>query len=77
MVNLIPFAGNALPLISAGGSSMVMTMGALGLLMNVARISNIESKNKEGRAYSAVVDLRGRNRRGSVSRVSRPTGPRQ
>ncbi|MEN4099377.1 MAG: putative peptidoglycan glycosyltransferase FtsW, partial [Anaerolineaceae bacterium] len=37
MVNLIPFAGNALPMMSAGGSSMVMTLVAIGLLMNVSR----------------------------------------
>lgn len=39
MVNLLPFAGNALPFISAGGSSMVITMAAVGIMMSVSRLS--------------------------------------
>ena len=71
MVNLLPFAGNALPLISYGGSNMISVMIAIGVLMNVARSSTNERSEANGRSYSAVVDLRRGNRR---RRVSRPVG---
>lgn len=71
MVNLLPFAGNALPLMSAGGSSLVTTLVSIGVIMNVARIGALEKETKEGRTFGAVVDLRGRNRRRSVSRPNR------
>jgi len=75
MVNLVPFAGNALPLISYGGSSMVVDLAGIGILMNVARSSSQkESATVDGRSYSAVVDLRRRDRR---RRVSRARGPEE
>lgn len=77
MVNLLPFAGNALPFISAGGSSLTMCLAAVGLIMSVARVSNRESTSKEGRSFSAVVDLRRRNGRRSVSRPRRSAIPRE
>ena len=77
MVNLVPFAGNALPLISAGGSNLTMTMAAIGVLMNVARQANQEQSSTEGRPFSAVVDLRGRDRRRRVSRNGRFTGAKE
>jgi cell division protein FtsW len=77
MVNLVPFAGNALPLISAGGSNLTMTMAAIGVLMNVARQANQEQSSTEGRPFSAVVDLRGRDRRRRVSRNGRFTGTKE
>jgi cell division protein FtsW len=79
MVNLVPFAGNALPLVSAGGSNLVTTMCAVGILMSIAR-SETETKEEETperRAFSAVVDLRRRDRRRSVPRTSRPASPRR
>jgi cell division protein FtsW len=36
-VGVLPITGVPLPLVSAGGSSLVVTMVACGLLMNVAR----------------------------------------
>lgn len=73
MMNLAPVAGNALPLISTGGSSMITTLAGLGILMNISRQTSFTPKTPEGRSYSAVVDLRGRDRRGSVSRRRRPS----
>ncbi len=70
IVGLLPFAGNALPFISAGGSSMAATMAAIGIVMNVAR----QGTNKtalERSTTSATVDLRRRDRRRSVSSANR------
>src|SRR5688572_14218047 len=37
MVGLMPFAGNALPFISAGGSNLVSTLSAIGIIVNISR----------------------------------------
>jgi cell division protein FtsW len=73
IVGLLPIAGNALPFISAGGSSMVVSLLAIGIIMNVARTS-ASRENEEGRAFSAVVDLRRRDRGRRISRPYRPSG---
>jgi len=70
MLNLLPFAGNALPFISAGGSNLVVSFAAIGILMNISRLS-ARKKDDEGRSNSALVDLRGRDRRGRVSSARR------
>ena len=70
MVSLLPFAGNALPLISAGGSNMIVTMAAIGTLMNISRQSE-KQKEENGRLFHAVVNLRGRDRRRSISSAGR------
>jgi cell division protein FtsW len=71
MVGLMPFAGNALPFISAGGSNLVTTLAAVGIIMSVSRKSVI-SKVETEKSFSALVDLRGRNRRRRVSSPVRP-----
>ncbi|MCI0519552.1 MAG: putative lipid II flippase FtsW [Chloroflexi bacterium] len=73
MVNLLPFAGNALPFISAGGSNLMVSFFAVGVLLNISRQSARGDKKEEedGRPYVAPIDLRWRNRR---RRVSRPGG---
>jgi cell division protein FtsW len=73
MVNVLPFAGNALPFISAGGSNLGVSLAAVGILLNISRLSNRKDE-KEGNFFSAVVDLRGRDRRRSVSRARRSSG---
>lgn len=77
MVNLFPFAGNALPFISAGGSSLTMTLGAVGLIFSVGRVSSRERQEQEGRSFGAVVNLRRGDRRGRVSSSHRPSGIRR
>lgn len=76
MINLLPFAGNALPFISAGGSNLLVSFAAVGLLLNISRLS-VKSKENDGRPYGAFVDLRWRNRRRSVSRARRSTSNRR
>ncbi len=73
MVGLLPFAGNALPFVSAGGSNLLSTLAAIGILLNISRQSGRGSATavEERKTYSASVDLRGRNRRRSVSRTRR------
>jgi cell division protein FtsW len=83
MVGLLPFAGNALPFISAGGSNLLAILAAIGILLSISRHSGQRtpagltgatgtSENNERRSYSASVDLRRRDRRRGVSRAGRP-----
>jgi cell division protein FtsW len=77
MVGLLPFAGNALPFISAGGSNLVATMGAIGTLLNISRQRGDGTMtDDEWRSYGAASDLRGWNGRRSVSRPRRTPRPR-
>jgi cell division protein FtsW len=73
MVGLMPFAGNALPFISAGGSNLVSTLSAIGIILNISRQSSQSGKKEENdwRSFGAVVDLRRGNGRRSVSRPRR------
>jgi cell division protein FtsW len=74
IVNLLPFAGNALPLISSGGSSLFTVLCGIGLLMGIARTSKQSKSASEGSPRGAVVDLRRGDRRGSVSSPVDPAG---
>jgi cell division protein FtsW len=76
MVGLLPFAGNALPFVSAGGSNLVSSLAAVGILLNISRQRGQASDKdeEERRSYSAAVDLRGWNRRRRVSRPRRVPG---
>jgi cell division protein FtsW len=73
MVGLMPFAGNALPFISAGGSNLVSTLCAVGIMLNISRqgsdIAVLE--DNERRSFGAVADLRRGNGRRGVSRARR------
>ncbi|HSL41799.1 MAG TPA: putative peptidoglycan glycosyltransferase FtsW [Anaerolineales bacterium] len=73
MVGLMPFAGNALPFISAGGSNLVSTLSAVGIILNISRQSGeiVKQEENDWRSFGAVIDLRRRNGRRSVSRPRR------
>jgi cell division protein FtsW len=74
MVGLMPFAGNALPFISAGGSNLVSMLCGIGIMLNISRQSGEKRSRKEEsdwRSFGAVIDLRRRNGRRSVSRPRR------
>ncbi|GAB4540570.1 MAG: putative lipid II flippase FtsW [Anaerolineales bacterium] len=72
MVGLLPFAGNALPFVSAGGSNLVATLAALGIVFNISKqAGRVLPDDAEWRSYGAVVDLRGRYGRRSVSGARR------
>jgi cell division protein FtsW len=75
MVNLIPFAGNALPLISAGGSNLVTVLAGIGILFGVGRTSAMTPETTEGRNTGAVVNLRRRDGRRSVPRARHSASP--
>lgn len=76
MVNIFPFLGNALPFFSAGGSSLISTIIAVGLIMSVARVSAREPLSLDGRSYGAVADLRWRDGGRRESRSRRSAGTR-
>jgi cell division protein FtsW len=74
MVGLMPFAGNALPFISAGGSNLVSSLAAIGILLNISRQRGEITNDEDWRSYSAAVNLRGWNRRRRVPRPRRVPG---
>lgn len=78
LVNLLPFAGNALPFISSGGSSLVTVFAGIGILFGIARQAKLDPQQpvSERSIPHAVVDLRRGDRRGRVSRSVRPSSTR-
>jgi len=73
IVGLVPFAGNALPFISYGGSNLLVSLAAIGILLNISRVS-ASTQEEEERSLDAVIDLRQRNRRWGVSSTRRTKG---
>ncbi len=76
MVGLLPFAGNALPFISLGGSNLVVTLAGVGILMNIARMSKKAETNPERNEY-APVGVRRSVRRRDQSRPRRAASSRR
>jgi len=80
MVGAMPFAGNALPFISYGGSNLVMTLTAMGVLLNISRRDENEALPRRTRATGVLNDGMARNARSYLGgrdgrrRVSRPGG---
>ncbi len=68
LLGLLPFAGNALPFFSFGGSSLVTTLAGVGLLINVSRRA---SRQEEERDNVATIGIGRRDRRRRVSRIGR------
>lgn len=80
MVGLMPFAGNALPFISAGGSNLMVSLAAVGILLNISRQAGAppteEAPAEDGRTFNATIDLRRRNGGRRISRPGRTPGAR-
>ncbi len=73
LLGMLPFAGNALPFFSFGGSSLLVTMAGIGLLLNVSR----QAKSKPKRAYVSPTGVGRRDRRRRVSRLGRRRRPQR
>ena len=71
MVGLLPFAGNALPFVSAGGSNLVSSLAAVGILLNISRQQGQSAPEPEGRMDRATAGVRRRNGRRRVPRAGR------
>jgi cell division protein FtsW len=75
MVNLLPNAGNALPFISYGGSSMLTSLIGIGILLSISRGG--QQKQHEGETtFGSVVNLRWRDGRRRVPRSGRSSSTR-
>ncbi|MGQ9793376.1 MAG: FtsW/RodA/SpoVE family cell cycle protein, partial [Anaerolineae bacterium] len=69
-----PTAGITLPFISYGGSSMVVSLASIGLLLSISRgmtLSEETSRLAGGALSSETYDLWGRDRRTRLSRTRR------
>lgn len=73
MVGLMPFAGNALPFVSAGGSNLVSMLCGIGIMLNISRQrgESVKVQENDWRSFGAVIDLRRGNGRRRVSRPRR------
>lgn len=71
MVGLLPFAGNALPFVSAGGSNLVSSLAAIGILLNISRRRGQRVPEEEGRLDRATAGVRRWNGRRRVPRAGR------
>ena len=84
VMGLAPLTGIPLPLVSYGGSSLVVALASVGILLNIAddagerRASVPDRSRGDGRARAARARSRGRARRPrSTGEPRRVTGPRR
>lgn len=68
LLGLLPFAGNALPFFSYGGSNLVTTLAGVGFLFGVSRRA---AQEPEERNTVASLGIGGGNRRRRISRLGR------
>jgi cell division protein FtsW len=73
VVALLPVTGITLPFISAGGSSLVVSFAAVGILLSISR-ETLERRPESGSVVRA--ETRGETRRGSAARRSDATADR-
>jgi cell division protein FtsW len=59
VIGLLPITGVTLPLVSVGGSSLVTTLVALGILVAVARSEQPPTERRPRRTTPRPIDLRG------------------
>ena len=72
ILGLIPFAGNALPFVSSGGSSLVSSLIAMGIVMNVSRVSEREARDLTNRTSDAIDFQKRRDERPPRWTTSKP-----
>lgn len=72
LVGLVPFAGNALPFISAGGSNLTVSLIAVGILFNISRLSARNITEHES-SFDGLVDFKRRKMRRRTSPSRRAT----
>ena len=79
MVGAMPFAGNALPFISYGGSSLVVTLTATGILLSISRREATETIPRKTRHTGILRERMLRMAQGPRGRAYKPNvkDPRQ
>lgn len=61
IIGLAPFAGNALPFISAGGSNMIVSLMAIGIVLNISRLAYKKEQEFGSGHHRPIFDNRKRN----------------
>lgn len=75
MTALVPSTGVPLPFISFGGSSLLVLMIGVGLMLSVQRVTNLKQSSSERRNDIANYDRGWGNRRARLSRTSNRKSP--
>jgi cell division protein FtsW len=72
LLGLLPFAGNALPFFSYGGSNLVTTLTGVGFLLNISRRKPLEMDSER---HVSTIGIGWRYRRRRVSRLGHHRRP--